>query len=67
MQVPSLDREDPLEEGMAIVPVFLPGKPCGQKNLAATVHKVSKSWTRLRDSHKLPGSGSQNLKDMIIN
>ena len=26
-QVPSLGREDPLEEGMATTPVFLPGDP----------------------------------------
>ena len=34
MQVPSLDREDPLEEGMAIVPVFLPGESHGHRSLA---------------------------------
>ena len=29
----SLDREDPLEKGMATTPVFLPGEFHGQKNL----------------------------------
>ena len=31
--VRSLGQEDPLEEGMTIHPVFLPGKPCGQRSL----------------------------------
>ena len=34
MQVPSLDWEDPLEEGMAIAPVFLPGGSHGHRSLA---------------------------------
>ena len=33
-QIRSLGREDPLEEGMAIVPVFLPGESHGQRSLA---------------------------------
>ena len=32
-QVRSLDRENPLEKGMATTPVFLPGKSHGQKSL----------------------------------
>ena len=32
-RVRSLDQEDPLEEEMAITPVFLPGKSHGQRNL----------------------------------
>ena len=33
-QVRSLGREDPLEEGMATVPVFLPGEFHGESSLA---------------------------------
>ena len=32
MQVQSLGREDPLEEGMQSIPVFLPGELHGQMN-----------------------------------
>ena len=32
-QVWSLDREDPLEKGMATTPVFLPGESHGQRRL----------------------------------
>ena len=31
--VPSLGQEDPLEEGMATTPVFLPGECHGQRSL----------------------------------
>ena len=34
MWVHFLGREDPLEEGMATHPVFLPGESHGQRNLA---------------------------------
>ena len=33
VQVQSLGWEDPLEEGMATPPVFLPGEPHGQRSL----------------------------------
>ena len=33
LQVPSLGREDPLKEVMSAHPVFLPGKPHGQRSL----------------------------------
>ena len=33
MQVRSLGQDDPLEEDMAAIPVFLPGKPPGQRSL----------------------------------
>ena len=33
-QVQSLGWEDPLEEGMATTPVFLPGESHGQRSLA---------------------------------
>ena len=32
-RVPSLGWEDPLEEGMQLTPVFLPGKSHEQRNL----------------------------------
>ena len=35
MQVGSLGREDPLEKEWQPIPVFLPGKPHGQKSLAS--------------------------------
>ena len=31
------------------IPVSLPGKLHGQRSLAATVHRVVESWTRLSD------------------
>ena len=34
MLVPSLSQEEPLKEGMAIAPVFLPGEPHGLRSLA---------------------------------
>ena len=34
MQVQSLGQEDPLEEWMQPIPVFLPGEPLGQRSLA---------------------------------
>ena len=34
MQLQCLGREDPLEEGMATTPVFLPGESHGQRSLA---------------------------------
>ena len=33
MRVPSVDREDPLEEGMEPTPVFLPGESHEQRSL----------------------------------
>ena len=45
--VQSLGQEDPLEEGMATTQVFLPGESHGQRSLAATIHGVTKSQTRL--------------------
>ena len=41
--------EDPLEKEMDPTPVFLLGKSHGQRSLAATVHGVTKSQTRLSD------------------
>ena len=43
-----LGREDPLEEGMASIPVFLSGESHGQRSLQAEVHRVTKSQTQLR-------------------
>ena len=48
--VPSLGREDPLEKGMAIIPVFSPGEPHGQRSLAGyTAHGITESQTGLSD------------------
>ena len=45
----SLSQEDPLEEEVATPLVFLPRESHGQRSLAgATVHRVAKSWTRLK-------------------
>jgi len=49
--VQSLGQEEPLEREWQPPPVFLPGESCGQKSLAAIVHGVSKSQTRLRSKH----------------
>ena len=39
-----LSQENPLEEGMQLTPVFLPGESHGQRRLAGfTVHEISKS------------------------
>ena len=50
MLVPPLGQEDFLERKWQSTPVFLPGEPRGQRNLAlqcrgTTVHGVTKSWT----------------------
>ena len=41
MRVRFLGQEDPLEEGMALTPVSLPGESHGQRSLGATVHRVA--------------------------
>ena len=47
-QVQSLGQADPLEKGMAIHPVFLPGEFHGKRSLVGyTVHGVAKSWMQL--------------------
>ena len=43
--VRSLDWEDPLEEGMATHPVFLPGVFVDHGTWQATVHGLAKSQT----------------------
>ena len=43
----SLGWEDPLEEGMAPTPVFLPGESMDRSAWWATVCGVTKSWTQL--------------------
>ena len=40
------ESEDPLEEGMALTPVSLPGESHGQRSLA--VHRAVKIRTRLK-------------------
>ena len=42
-QVHFLGREDPVEEGMAPIPVFLPGEAHGQRSWRATVYRVAVS------------------------
>ena len=47
----SLGQEDPLEEGMATPPVFQFScleNPVDRGAWRATVHRVEKSWTRLK-------------------
>ena len=44
-QVRSLGQGDPLEKGMAPIPVFLPGESHGQRSLVGTVCGITKSWT----------------------
>ena len=46
MQVRFLGREDPQEESMATIPVFLPQESHGQRSLAD--HRVTKSWRQLK-------------------
>ena len=46
-KVRSLDQEDPLEKGMATHSSILAGEFQGQRAWWATVHGVTKSWTRL--------------------
>ena len=48
-QVPSLGWEDPLEEVMATHLNILAWRiPLDRRSLAATVHEVTESWTRLK-------------------
>ena len=49
-QVPSLDWEDPLEEGIEPTPVFLPGESHGQRSLVgygSWAHRVRHDWSHL--------------------
>ena len=49
--VPFLDWEDPLEEGMVTLSSILAWRiPMGREAWQATVHRVAKSWIRLRYS-----------------
>ena len=47
MRVRSMGQEAPLEEGMAITPVFLPGESHGQRSLAGY-----SPWGH-KESHKI--------------
>ena len=51
IQVRSLGLEDPLEEEVATIPVFLPGKSHGQRSLVGYSSKgwTAKRWTWLSD------------------
>ena len=44
-RIQSLDLEDPLEEGMATHPVFLPGESYGQRSLVGYSQRGSKTHT----------------------
>ena len=46
--VQSLDWKDPLEEGMATHSSIFSGDSHGQRSLVASVHRVVKIWTRLK-------------------
>ena len=49
-QVQSLGWEDPLEEGMANpLQYSCPENPVDRRTWRATVHRVIKSWTRLKE------------------
>ena len=53
-QVQSLDQEDPLEKGMTTHSCILDWRiPWTEDPGQATVHGVTKSWTRLSHSHSL--------------
>ena len=55
----SLDWEDPLEEGMAATPVFLPGESMDKEAWQAIVHnylKVLDTTEVTRHLEDLPGS-----------
>ena len=59
MQVLSLAREDPLEEGIASHPNILAWRiPVDRGAWQATVHGVAKSWTRLK---QLSSSSSKQI------
>ena len=57
MWVGSLGREDPLEEDMATHSGILAGESRGQGAWQATVHRVTKSSTQLKQlgNHTLTG------------
>ena len=47
--IPGLGSSSREGNGNPLHPVFLPGEFHGQRNLGATVHGVTKSWTQLSD------------------
>ena len=47
-QVPSLGQKIPWSRAWQPTPVFLPGESHGQGSWQATVHRVTKSQTRLK-------------------
>ena len=50
-QVQSLVQEGPQRRKWQYIPVFFPGELHGQRSLAATIHGVTKSQTRLTKFH----------------
>ena len=48
-RVRSLGWEDPLEKGVPLTSVFLPGESHGQRSLLGYMaHRVTKSWTQTK-------------------
>ena len=66
MCVQSLDWEDPLEEGMATLSIFLPGESHGQKSIAgcsAEGHKELDMTEATQHAHVLTGSVFLQIED----
>ena len=63
--IPGSARSPPRREWQP-APVFLPGEFHGQRSLAGTVHWVTESWTRLRDTHTRPLLPPQNPMCFVI-
>ena len=59
-------RKMPWRRKWQPTPVFLPGKSRGQRSLAATVHGVTKSWTRLSCTHSMLSFREQRLREKTI-
>ena len=57
MQVQSLGREDLLEEELATTPVFLPGKPHGQRSLVGYSPKGRKESDMTEQKHAMYDTG----------
>ena len=63
-------REDPLEEGVATTPVFLPGEPHGQRGLVGHSpwgHKESDTTSRLSNNKRPERFNPNCLSDKCFN
>ena len=67
MQVPSLGQEDPLEEGMATQSASCLENPLDRGAWLATVHTVTKSWTRLKQLSTHAGESSGLRRSQLCN